>query len=204
MKLYICRHGETVENEKGIIQGWLGGSLNEAGKEQANALGPKIETVHPNIIFISDLQRCIETYQHVIMASPSLKSVRTLYDWRIRERSFGRLEGDESAGVDWASFWSRPENDQEYGQESNMKVRQRVARFVDDLALITSNQMTVVIITHGGIVNVLKAFEEGSSYEPKKYPNAELIQIDYDALVVGSRKWTNEKMSSQTDTPLHI
>jgi broad specificity phosphatase PhoE len=35
MKLYITRHGETVENSMRIVQGHIGGSLSAKGQEQA-------------------------------------------------------------------------------------------------------------------------------------------------------------------------
>ena len=35
VQLYLVRHGETIENAEGVLQGLMPGNLSEQGKEQA-------------------------------------------------------------------------------------------------------------------------------------------------------------------------
>ena len=43
MRLIVTRHGETVDNINGIIQGHTQGKLTENGKEQAKKLGERLK-----------------------------------------------------------------------------------------------------------------------------------------------------------------
>ncbi len=42
MKIILTRHGRTVENDAGILQGHLSGTLNDTGKEQARRLAERL------------------------------------------------------------------------------------------------------------------------------------------------------------------
>ena len=39
VKIYLTRHGETIENSRGLFQGHAPGHLSDKGKEQAAQLG---------------------------------------------------------------------------------------------------------------------------------------------------------------------
>lgn len=191
MKLFVTRHGETEENVSGVTQGWLDGTLSANGIRQAQDLAMVVNDSKPTIFIVSDLGRCTETHKIVCETKQELADVKTVHDWRIRERSFGIIEGDPSAGVDWAMFWERGDDEQEFGEETNRQVRERVARFVCDLELLFHEDSVCVIISHGGIVNTLKYLEMGAQFEPRKYPNAELIEINYSKLLLGAKNWQN-------------
>ncbi|MGE5393024.1 MAG: histidine phosphatase family protein, partial [Candidatus Saccharibacteria bacterium] len=42
MKLFIVRHGETIENAKKVLMGHHPGTLSAIGKKQAKALAKKL------------------------------------------------------------------------------------------------------------------------------------------------------------------
>ena len=45
MRIYVIRHGETLLNYKGVLQGWLDVSLNEKGKEEARKTGEGLKGI---------------------------------------------------------------------------------------------------------------------------------------------------------------
>ena len=45
MKLFLVRHGETEENQQGIMQGHMPGRLSEIGKLQAKKLALRLKNV---------------------------------------------------------------------------------------------------------------------------------------------------------------
>jgi len=45
MKLILTRHGETIENQKGIMQGHLPGHLSKQGVEQAKKLALRLKHI---------------------------------------------------------------------------------------------------------------------------------------------------------------
>lgn len=57
INVYVVRHGETVENANGIIQGQLDTQLNELGRMQAERLGDVLSGVRLHYAFTSDLSR---------------------------------------------------------------------------------------------------------------------------------------------------
>ena len=62
MNVYLYRHGQTLFNMKGIVQGrGVDSSLNETGKQQAAAFFDRYKDVQFNLILTSTLQRTIET-----------------------------------------------------------------------------------------------------------------------------------------------
>ncbi len=48
---YIIRHGETVFNRKGRIQGWCDSPLTDLGVSQAKQLGKELKNVPFNVCF---------------------------------------------------------------------------------------------------------------------------------------------------------
>ena len=59
------RHGETVENVEGIMQGQLPGRLSELGKKQAKLVGERLKEEKIDVIISSDLQRAVDTAEEI-------------------------------------------------------------------------------------------------------------------------------------------
>ena len=57
MRIYVIRHGETLLNCKGVLQGWLDVSLNEKGKEEARKTGEGLKGITFKKAFSSPLIR---------------------------------------------------------------------------------------------------------------------------------------------------
>lgn len=89
MEIYIVRHGETIWNEKGLLQGSKDIELNESGRELAQKTGVALADVPFDIIYCSPLKRAYETAKLIrhhqdtpIIKAPLLK-----------ELDFGDFEG---------------------------------------------------------------------------------------------------------------
>ena len=55
MEIYIVRHGETVWNEKRLLQGSEDIELNSKGRELAGITGRNLENIHFDKIYSSPL-----------------------------------------------------------------------------------------------------------------------------------------------------
>ena len=88
--LYLCRHGRTLENEAGILQGQSPdyGHLSETGKAQAIEMGKKLRDIKADVIITSDLQRCIDTAQLALG-----KDVAIVKEPLLRERDWSYMVG---------------------------------------------------------------------------------------------------------------
>ncbi len=65
MKLILTRHGETIENKEGSLQGHLPGRLSETGKEQARKLALRLKDEKIDAIYSSDLVRTVDTAREI-------------------------------------------------------------------------------------------------------------------------------------------
>ena len=61
MKVYVMRHGTTVWNEKGIIQGRSNNRLSQNGKILTEEVSQKYKDTKFDIIFCSPLMRTMQT-----------------------------------------------------------------------------------------------------------------------------------------------
>jgi probable phosphoglycerate mutase len=88
-RLFLARHGETVWNVEGRLQGWHDSPLTERGRAQSEALAKRLTRLRPCLVHASDLGRAMETA--AIVAAALAIEVRP--DPRFREKRGGILEG---------------------------------------------------------------------------------------------------------------
>lgn len=89
MELYLIRHGTTDWNKEAKFQGSVDIELNSEGRELAGKLGERLEKISFDKIYSSPLIRAYET-ACLIRGHKNIQIVR---DERLREISFGGLEG---------------------------------------------------------------------------------------------------------------
>lgn len=89
IKLYLVRHGETVDNVDRVLQGQTDGRLNENGIRMAHEVAGRMADVHIDAFFSSDLGRCINTCS--IIAEPHQQPI--IQTKLLRERDWGSFTG---------------------------------------------------------------------------------------------------------------
>ena len=145
MKIYLVRHGKTLQNELGICQGVsVDSTLNEEGRNQAAKLG----TILPKescIVFSSPLQRAIET-------AKIATGENVIIDENLIEMDFGPMEGKnreenllQAAAANVAKPTDLP------GVESLESVNTRIGSFLSKLESFFGQYENAVIVTHSGI-----------------------------------------------------
>ena len=99
-KLFLMRHGETVDNARQLMQGQVQGQLNVIGIEQAERVRNDWADRHVDVFVSSDLKRAYDTA--CIVAEPhGLKVVTTPL---LRERDWGDFTGrfiPDLKGLPW-------------------------------------------------------------------------------------------------------
>ena len=86
--LYFIRHGETLLNKLGRVQGWCDSPLTEEGYKTACSLRKSLESLNISAVYSSDLPRAYATAEIICQGSHSIHK-----DSRIREWCLGSLEG---------------------------------------------------------------------------------------------------------------
>ena len=88
-KLYLIRHGQTVDNLNQIMQGQTQGELTDEGVRQAQELAFQLADTLIDVFVSSDLKRSVDTCR--IIAAPRGKEV--VQTPLLRERDWGSFTG---------------------------------------------------------------------------------------------------------------
>jgi len=166
-EFYFARHGQTEWNRERRYQGTRDIPLNDTGRRQADAIGPLLRELlerdgrspHDFGWYASPLSRAAETMDRMRAAfDTDLPAVR--YDDRLKEISFGQLEGflhnelppelATAPGGRPPEYWyHRPPEGENYED-----VGERLTAFAEDL------DGPAIIVAHGGILRVLRHLVE--------------------------------------------
>lgn len=92
---YIARHGKTILNTLGRVQGWSDSPLTEAGVEVAEFLGSGLRDIHFSSAFCSDLRRTKETI-NIILANQGQNDLKVIEKKELREVCFGSYESNHT------------------------------------------------------------------------------------------------------------
>jgi broad specificity phosphatase PhoE len=158
MKILLVRHGQTIENAAGIVQGQLPGNLSEKGKEQAIIVANELQHERFDRAICSDLKRCVDTAEQIMKFHPGLP---VEYRKELREMHFGEYQGKKSAEVDWNSLPGDILNRRAPNAESGQEMRERVIDFVN-LLLRNYPDETILLVTHGGPMRNIKSCIENT------------------------------------------
>lgn len=155
MRLFLVRHGVTLNNQQARYTGQADVALSALGERQAAMVGKRLAEEPLDVIVASDLQRARATAEAIAghHAQPVYE------DAALREIAFGAWEGATFAEVlarDEAlvSLWrTDPINNAPHGGETVSQVRDRV---VDALKRWQSQypEASVVWVTHGGVIGI--------------------------------------------------
>ncbi|MBI5553817.1 MAG: histidine phosphatase family protein [Candidatus Diapherotrites archaeon] len=96
MKIYLCRHGETIWNKEGRLQGQANVPLNETGMAQAFALAAYLKKKRFDAAYSSDLTRARQTLQEILRLHPSIKPS---HQKQLREINVGIYEGHTALDI---------------------------------------------------------------------------------------------------------
>lgn len=127
LELVYETHAITTDNEAGIATGWLPGTLSERGRGTAAELGQRRRDDGIAAVYMSDLERAIETARIAFGGS----EIPLISDGRLRECNYGRLNG--MRGDDHARARARHVDDPWPEGESYRQVVGRTASLVEDL-----------------------------------------------------------------------
>lgn len=148
-EVFFIRHGQTRENELGIVIGQRDPPLSSTGRENVKALQPLIPI--PDVVLSSDLQRAAET------ACLLFPSHEITYLPQLRERHFGSLEGkSRNLLKNMRVHQANTSNNRDLDVESSSSVTKRIR---DILHIIqTLNACKIMVVGHGAFFRLMIAY----------------------------------------------
>ena len=183
MICYIIRHGKDDETIRG---GWSQHPLTEEGVQQIMALAEKlVDNMDVKRIYTSDLCRTMQTAQ--ILGTWLKRLVIPLS--RFREVNNGDLAGMKNTialerypGL----FWNQLDWEQSYPDgESPKAFYERICTAWEAFSQeIVAKNENVMLVTHGGVIQVILSLVEGRTYSNKEkqrnIPHASVIALSYE------------------------
>ena len=191
-ELVVARHGETVRNQTGVMQGWLDSPLSELGLAQAAAMAEALAGERFDALYSSDLGRAMQTAEIIAEGT----GLETIPEPRLRERNLGIMQGMTSAEFgakhpdEHAAFGS---GDSDYCVPDGESARQRHQRTVGCVEEIASRHggQRVLIVTHGGVLNGLFRRAVGLGLAaPRRYS---LLNASISTFTVANGHWKLER-----------
>lgn len=183
MKIYIVRHGQGDDSVRG---GWSNTPLTEQGIEQVQCLAKEIHNnylkYNIGIIFSSDLLRARQTAEII---SSKLENVDVVFKEELREVNNGILSGmkNEIAESLYPNlYWRNLEWEESYPDgESPKEFYNRVSEYFDTfIKQIKSYDKNILIVTHGGVINIIKSIINNEEYSNKsKYQGVQSCKLDF-------------------------
>lgn len=172
MKIYLVRH-TSVGLPKGICYGQTDVPLSQSFEEEAEIVKEKIKDIPFDAVFSSPLSRCLNLAKYC-----GFEDRVQLFD-RLKELHFGdweMTEWDKLRMTEWETDWI---NNPTPNGESFKGMIDRVSSFFDELK--EQPHDTVIVFTHGGVINCAKVYFGMTDIE-KAFDNlatyGEIIQFE--------------------------
>lgn len=168
-KIFLTRHGETIENQKGVFMGHLPGRLSKNGRLQAKKLASRLKDEKFDCIFSSDLARASDTAREVARFH---KNTKIIFTPGLRERALGELEGRKKSDLGLDNKLAAGVIETKTG-EPRIDMFCRAKDFVESLHSDYFGK-SILVVAHNGInlaiiANLLgKSFEEYPKIVPQK------------------------------------
>lgn len=178
-RLVLVRHGESALGRARRYAGHRDTPLTSKGRRQISRLRPRFKELNPELIFSSDLSRCLETAD-ILAGGRAVRSSRHL-----RELDFGAWEGLTAEACrrrDPERFegWLRdPRSVQPPDGESLAHLWKRVGAYISALVCRHPGR-TLAIVTHAGPIRTLVARNPSQFWSVDAPPGA-LFEIVWDA-----------------------
>lgn len=150
--LYLVRHGETVHNLEGRIQGHADSSLTPLGIKQAKAICKRLASEKFDAIYSSDLGRAVATAK--IIASNHKQPVQTTE--LIREVYFDKVQGltqkefETKYPEDYRKWREDSINHRPPGAETLEHLISRCTEFLQVISHNHSDGERILAVVHGG------------------------------------------------------
>ncbi len=152
MNLILTRHGETIENSKGITQGHLHGELSKKGIEQAKKLALKLRGKKIDFVYSSDLKRAKDTTKEIIQFH---SKVPIIYTNLLREKNHGEFNGKNKEEIEKIILNKNLDFANPKQGESIKQFVKRVKSFFD-IIINKHKQDTILLVSHGGtLLNIM-------------------------------------------------
>ncbi len=166
MNIYIIRHGDDDDRYRG---GWTDLPLIDIGIEKCKRLANYMfENIKIDKIICSDLKRAKMTAEII----NNKYNVPMIIDSRLRENNNGIFAGmlneDAEKNYEHAHFGDLEYDERFPEGESPREFYERIKKDFFDIIKENKNEKDLVIVTHGGVISIVRHIVNGIEWSNKK------------------------------------
>jgi broad specificity phosphatase PhoE len=180
-RLCLIRHGRSVWNAQGRIQGRADPPLDEVGRAQARRLAERLREESVAVLYTSPLRRSQETAEIIGQAL----DLPVVPDERLKEYDVGDLTGltweqVEEQHPDVAQGWAQAQDSLEIpGEEGTAPFRARIVTAFGDI-LSQHEDGPVGVVAHGGTLGTYLNHLIGlpTRFSPFRFGNGSLTIVE--------------------------
>lgn len=156
MIIYLVRHGETLWNKEGRLQGSLDSHLSRTGAEQAEKCASFLLQKKIEHIYCSPTKRSLDTLVPLL----AQENVPVSKVDGLMECSFGELEGKtyKEAELLYPGFTKKLRNDPQSLQVKNAETMESFFQRINQTFFSIISQAkynAICIVTHGGVISLI-------------------------------------------------
>lgn len=164
MEVYIVRHGRTVWNKAGLIQGTSDVELLPEGIAMAEKTGEGLQSISFNAVYASPLSRAYETARLILKD----KNQKIIKEPLLMEMGFGICEGQlyqpGEEGDPLQGFYDAPDcYKAPEGGESFYDLDVRAAEFLSTIASRHKDGDRILVVAHAAINQAMFRIMDGLS-----------------------------------------
>ncbi|WP_416191853.1 histidine phosphatase family protein [Neisseria sp. CCUG12390] len=206
LEVYLVRHGKTVFNKVGRLQGWSDSPLLPEGQEAARALGRALKgKVEFDAAFCSISPRAADTAKLILEAKGQSDLALQVIE-EVREYCFGGFEGDlvqnvhgmiaRQCGYESVKAWLEAYRTADYHMlaesvsvldplglaENEARFMGRLKKGLEKIAGYAPENGKVLLVSHGmAITGILKLIDKKSTlYKSVENATVSLLQFNND------------------------
>ncbi|MBP3620114.1 MAG: histidine phosphatase family protein [Clostridia bacterium] len=179
MKIYIMRHGTTVWNEKGIIQGRSQNRLSKEGVLLTEKVARNFKDAKIDIILCSPMMRTMQT-ANIVNRYHNVKIVK---EEKLIEVDQGVLSGRKKRGLTEDEKKAKELRLAEFGMETWQSVFERMKTFLEKLKKEEKSK-NVLVVTHNACASYLSLILENAEVDfnslehRANFANAQIKEYD--------------------------
>ncbi|MDC2824835.1 histidine phosphatase family protein [Rodentibacter pneumotropicus] len=166
LTFYFIRHGRTVWNEQGLMQGHGDSPLTEQGILGAQKAGVALQQIPFLAAYSSILKRTIDTAEHII----GERNIPLFQHKGLNEQFFGKWEGQWVESLreqaEFKQMLSDPANykAKKNGGETYEQLADRAMKAIEDIIQI-HHKGNILVVSHGHTLRLLLALFDGATWQ---------------------------------------
>jgi broad specificity phosphatase PhoE len=152
---YICRHGETENNRKRRLSGWIDSPLTHEGLAETESAATKLQNIQLDAIYSSDLGRAFITAYIISRKLNIPGEIKRLFG--LRENSYGDVAYMKSEEAE--AMYPLLHRDTHYVPPDGESLAQMQDRVLNTVIELNKSHPAgnILLVTHDGVIKAIRS-----------------------------------------------